>query len=335
MRPAKTLPAMDVPEAGAPEDTAVVMHPPAMRTYRNSWCELESDGTQSRVPRQPSRIPMPRANSALHLRSDSNHVLLPLEQESMSEGMASTWPETGTQPNQYQMPPQAPPLMPSLPPPLPATLISAPSQPLQPPEEQLAPAPVPQAVSDHATSVDTSRPRMNESDLAEAAANTAQVLRVDLTDPNCYDEATDALRHGNRALEYLLTEAGRTGRTEAAIWRGTLAVAPAASTAGCTVMVRTPTPHTPAERKVSSFPGPGQHGMPRSGETPRDVADMADAAVRLKNILRLSICDDADLWLVRRVVGESLAFLEDLGAAAAERGVRPSQLWNALDALER
>ena len=55
----------------------------------------------------------------------------------------------------------------------------------------------------------------------------------------------------------------------------------------------------------------------------------------LRDLLRLSVCDDNDLNLVRRVMMDSKEFFSALRTAAGERSVPPSELWNALDALER
>lgn len=150
---------------------------------------------------------------------------------------------------------------------------------------------------------------MDEGDLAEAAANAAQVLRIDLSEPSCFEHATAALHAGERVLVYLAA-AGRSSTSEATLW----------------------------EELIRSSEGPygieGGEGI-SSSSTAGSHAEAVAAAVCLRDLLRLSICTDSDLRLVRRVVDESRAFFDALRTAAQERSVPPSELWNALDALER
>jgi len=163
--------------------------------------------------------------------------------------------------------------------------------------------------------------KMHEGDLAEAAANAAQVLRVDLSDPSCFEQATEALGTGERVLAYLTATSRSLGVTEAVIWRELLAEA-GHGIAGTTVTMRSPPAHM------------AQKGA-AGGGADSNRADASVGAVCLRDLLRLSVCDDNDLNLVRRVMMDSKEFFSALRTAAGERSVPPSELWYALDALER
>lgn len=165
---------------------------------------------------------------------------------------------------------------------------------------------------------------MDEGDLAEAAANAAQVLKVDLSEPSCFEEATTALHAGELVLRFLADTCKSSGVQESHIWTALLTEA-GQGVAGSAVMPRSP----PAQMHVhphTTTVGPANC----SGRV-----EAAAAAISLRDLLRISICDDNDLNLARRVVTDSKVFFTALSTAARERAVPPSELWNALDALER
>ena len=252
-------------------------------------------------PARMSRIPVPRS---------AGQPLRPIQPGSSSDVSAIVRPclpttrETSTSVSHQQ-----PRTMPGLPPvgtlPAPAALALSDSLAL----------PTPRAAASEPVV------RMHEGDLAEAAANAAQVLRVDLSDPSCFEQATEALATGEGVLAYLTATSRSLGVTEAVIWRELLAEA-GHGIAGTTVTMRSPPAHM------------AQKGA-AGGGADSNRADASVGAVCLRDLLRLSVCDDNDLNLVRRVMMDSKEFFSALRTAAGERSVPPSELWNALDALER
>lgn len=177
----------------------------------------------------------------------------------------------------------------------------------------------------HRTAASTVDPSTSESDLAEAAANAAQVLRVDLAEPTCYEQAAEALCASELVLAYVHAVAQQrgSGTTEASVWRELLSEGPDHSVAGGALVPRTP----PASAH-------GDMAAP-SADWWTGRTEAVKAASTLRSLLRLSLCDDTDLRLARRVVGETKRFFAALLVASEERSVPPSKLWHALDALER
>lgn len=245
----------------------------------------------------PSRIPVARSSS----------VVVTLSNRPVPAALAVDAPqqELPAQAATPPMPPCEPPLTP-IPPP---TASAAPMLAMQPTVGSDSPG----GPKDPADGMD-------ESTLAEAAASTAQVLRVDLSDHTCYETAWASLTAGEAVLAHLTEAAKASGQSEAGVWRDLLAQGPGHSTAGSALVPRTP-PHA-----TSHYP---QHE-----HTVLRKAELAKAAALLRGLLRLSICDDADLRLAHQVVAESLSFLGALRAASEARDVPPSQLWYALNALE-
>jgi len=185
--------------------------------------------------------------------------------------------------------------------------------------------PQPAAITSHRANASVIDPSMSESDLAEAAANAAQVLRVDLTEPTCYEQASEALRASELALAYVHAVAQQrgSGAIEAVVWRELLSEGPDHSVAGGALVPRTP-------------PAAAHGDMTALGvDWWTGRAEAVNAASTLRGLLRLSLCDDTDLRLARRVVGETKRFFTALLVASEERSVPPSKLWHALDALER
>jgi len=144
-------------------------------------------------------------------------------------------------------------------------------------------------------------------------------MRVDLSgDVCCFERANDSLVQAERVLAFLGGEARARGVSEALLWRELLASASTHSIAGGALVPRTP---DPASSRVLA------------AAASASTAEMAAAAEALRSLLRISICDDNDLQLARRVVTDSRHFFASLSVAATDRGVQPSELWRALELL--
>ena len=61
-----------------------------------------------------------------------------------------------------------------------------------------------------------------------------------------------------------------------------------------------------------------------------DVARLRRDAQDLCGLLRLSLCDSADLQLARSVLSDAEAFLATIEARAATTGLTPSDVWRQL-----
>jgi len=334
LRSTTTLSLMVPSDADGTRDVSLV----GPRQYRNSWdgvspwetprsTDSHADGSGNGHAPRVSRIPVPRSAS----------VLRPIQVTASTEPVGSRC--ASDTPSQAEELPAAQlrqtglshPTVPAVTPAPPLTLSSSsssheptpPSLPLPPlAQEQTMPNEMPQSLVGANDSFATSSGalRMDEGDLAEAAANAAQVLRVDLGEPSCFEEAMKALRSGEMVLGYLAATALNSGLQESLIWAGLLAET-GQDAAGHAILPRSPAP-THMHEHVHA-----------SADCSR--AEAVAAAVCLRDLLRISICDDGDINLARRVVTDSKIFFTALSTAAAERAVPPSELWNALDALER
>ena len=144
------------------------------------------------------------------------------------------------------------------------------------------------------------------------------MMRVDLKrDQFCFERADEALQLGEKVLAHVsAAAAGANAISEAEVWRELLAGAPGRSVAGSALVPRTP--------DLSSM-------RLDASERTASTLELALAAEALRGLLRVSICDENDLRLVRRVVAESRHFFTSLRRAADDRGVQPSELWRALE----
>ncbi|KOO22818.1 hypothetical protein Ctob_009225 [Chrysochromulina tobinii] len=144
------------------------------------------------------------------------------------------------------------------------------------------------------------------------------MMRVDLKrDQFCFERADEALQLGEKVLAHIsAAAAGANAISEAEVWRELLASAPGRSVAGSALVPRTP--------DLSSM-------RLDASERTASTLELALAAEALRGLLRVSICDENDLRLVRRVVAESRHFFTSLRRAADDRGVQPSELWRALE----
>jgi hypothetical protein len=213
--------------------------------------------------------------------------------------------------------PPRPPLPPFPPPRAPPILAAVvPPQQAQSPPRRRSPrrasSPPPPATTE------TPHLIVDEAELADAAATTAQMMRVDLKrDQFCFERADEALQLGEKVLAHIsAAAAGANAISEAEVWRELLASAPGRSVAGSALVPRTP--------DLSSM-------RLDASERTASTLELALAAEALRGLLRVSICDENDLRLVRRVVAESRHFFTSLRRAADDRGVQPSELWRALE----
>ena len=313
----------------------------AIREFRNTWhsprssdqgsSETSSNSSQLGSPLRPSRIPAPRrvvsgrpwppelelprerlediACVTCELTASADELLGPHGQP-----MALTAAPPIVEPPL----PQRPPFPPVLPPPAPPILEAVvPPHQAQPPPRRRSP----RRTSSLPPPAPTETPLIvDEAELADAAATTAQVMRVDLKrDLFCFERADEALQLGEKVLAHVsAAAAGANAISEAEVWRELLAGAPGRSVAGSALVPRTP--------DLSSM------RLDASERTARTL-ELALAAEALRGLLRVSICDENDLRLVRRVVAESRRFFTSLRRAADDRGVQPSELWRALELL--
>jgi len=309
----------------------------AIREFRNTWhsprssdqgsSETSSNSSQIGSPLRPSRIPALRR--VVSGRPWPPELELPRER---LEDIACVTCELTTSADELFGPhgqpmeltaapsivqPPRPPLPPFPPPRAPPILAAVipPQQAQSPPRRRS-----PRRASSPPPPAPTETPHLivDEAELADAAATTAQMMRVDLKrDQFCFERADEALQLGEKVLAHIsAAAAGANAISEAEVWRELLASAPGRSVAGSALVPRTP--------DLSSM-------RLDASERTASTLELALAAEALRGLLRVSICDENDLRLVRRVVAESRHFFTSLRRAADDRGVQPSELWRALD----
>ena len=281
----------------APEDTACVQ-----RAAPEPMVPLAPHG-QLMAPSAASPMPLPRTA----LPPPAPAMMPPQPPSTVAPAQAALAPPPPPQIQSQQQPPpqkQQPPLQQQVPPQQP------PPPPPPPPPQQQQPPPPPPPTPPLIT---------DETELSEAAATAAQVMRVDLgTELECFERANEALRKGERVLDYLAAASAHAPASAAVLWRELLAGAPGHSVSGGALVPRTPDPSS-------------SRAMAAAAAAAGSTAELAVAAEALRGLLRLSICDDNDLRLARSVVDESRRFFDSLSLAASERGVQPSELWRALE----
>ena len=309
----------------------------AIREFRNTWhsprssdqgsSETSSNSSQIGSPLRPSRIPALRR--VVSGRPWPPELELPRER---LEDIACVTCELTTSADELFGPhgqpmeltaapsivqPPRPPLPPFPPPRAPPILAAVvpPQQAQSPPRRRS-----PRRASSPPPPAPTETPHLivDEAELADAAATTAQMMRVDLKrDQFCFERADEALQLGEKVLAHIsAAAAGANAISEAEVWRELLASAPGRSVAGSALVPRTP--------DLSSM-------RLDASERTASTLELALAAEALRGLLRVSICDENDLRLVRRVVAESRHFFTSLRRAADDRGVQPSELWRALE----
>jgi len=309
----------------------------AIREFRNTWhsprssdqgsSETSSNSSQIGSPLRPSRIPALRR--VVSGRPWPPELELPRER---LEDIACVTCELTTNADELFGPhgqpmeltaapsivqPPRPPLPPFPPPRAPPILAAVvpPQQAQSPPRRRS-----PRRASSPPPPAPTETPHLivDEAELADAAATTAQMMRVDLKrDQFCFERADEALQLGEKVLAHIsAAAAGANAISEAEVWRELLASAPGRSVAGSALVPRTP--------DLSSM-------RLDASERTASTLELALAAEALRGLLRVSICDENDLRLVRRVVAESRHFFTSLRRAADDRGVQPSELWRALE----
>lgn len=309
----------------------------AIREFRNTWhsprssdqgsSETSSNSSQIGSPLRPSRIPALRR--VVSGRPWPPELELPRER---LEDIACVTCELTTNADELFGPhgqpmeltaapsivqPPRPPLPPFPPPRAPPILAAVvpPQQAQSPPRRRS-----PRRASSPPPPAPTETPLLivDEVELADAAATTAQMMRVDLKrDQFCFERADEALQLGEKVLAHIsAAAAGANAISEAEVWRELLAGAPGRSVAGSALVPRTP--------DLSSM-------RLDASERTASTLELALAAEALRGLLRVSICDENDLRLVRRVVAESRHFFTSLRRAADDRGVQPSELWRALE----
>ena len=309
----------------------------AIREFRNTWhsprssdqgsSETSSNSSQIGSPLRPSRIPALRR--VVSGRPWPPELELPRER---LEDIACVTCELTTNADELFGPhgqpmeltaapsivqPPRPPLPPFPPPRAPPILAAVipPQQAQSPPRRRS-----PRRASSPPPPAPTETPHLivDEAELADAAATTAQMMRVDFKrDQFCFERADEALQLGEKVLAHIsAAAAGANAISEAEVWRELLASAPGRSVAGSALVPRTP--------DLSSM-------RLDASERTASTLELALAAEALRGLLRVSICDENDLRLVRRVVAESRHFFTSLRHAADDRGVQPSELWRALE----
>ena len=177
--------------------------------------------------------------------------------------------------------------------------------------------------------------------LAVASQNAIEMLRVDAVDERAVSQAWTVLRGGAALLAKLPGFAVAAAASHGACWQTLLASASGGSTSGSARMARTPPRPHPGQPHRSSF-GAAQTDAEGANVALRKLA-LVDfeggeeafalqcaVAEALRGLLRLSLCDDADLALANCVVRESAEFFEQLETYAATNGVSMSRAWVSL-----
>lgn len=169
-------------------------------------------------------------------------------------------------------------------------------------------------------------PSKRHAKLAERAQSTTQVLRVDLSEASCVSSLGEAVCSGLALLDQLdrcaqlLVQAGDFSATPARVWTELGHRPPADAAAGGRVRVqRTPSKTRPLELSACASEEAQQwlHGQ----------------AAALRELVRLSLCDVADLQLARKVLVETQGFLVDLERHARDAAVNARDLWREMTGL--
>ena len=181
----------------------------------------------------------------------------------------------------------------------------------------------------------------SRAELQPIAQNVAQMIRAS---PAAVDSAEAALREGAALLDTLPKLAAACGSTLGAAWQELLAGAPGGSVSGV-AMPRTPPRPAAASRLSASTGVEGFDGKARGVQASTSqrwralvAFEGSEAALRthcasaaaLRGLLRLSLCDDADLALARTVVGDCRDFFVRLRRYATEEGIAPADAWARL-----
>ena len=167
-----------------------------------------------------------------------------------------------------------------------------------------------------------SAPAGGERDSARDVS-TLEVLRVDMTRGDFFAQVRASIRSGAVLLDEVqrcaraLKEAdgGRPAATESAaacrVWQCLRGGAASSQAAG--------------DHRLAT-------PIDLSGVTdgPEHVARLRRDAQDLCGLLRLSLCDSADLQLARSVLSDAEAFLATIEARAATTGLTPSDVWRQL-----
>jgi len=229
---------------------------------------------------------------------------------------------------------------PAMPPPPPAHLPPPPPPVMpQPPNafgrlQAQAAKPPPPVVMSASTVEGTQEPTLDGDyavplSLAAAAHNAAEMLRTSPMDERAVTQVERTLREGAALLGRLPEYAAATSSSHGAVWQTFLAAAPGGSTAGTAMMARTPPRGVRRPREASFDTSMSQRRRALAHLEGGEEAFTRKAAVAeaLRGLLRLSLCDDADLTLAARVVSESSAFFQKLNEHAAKASMATGAAW--------
>lgn len=170
--------------------------------------------------------------------------------------------------------------------------------------------------------------------LSDDAASMLELLRIDLSQPGAVEAAEDGVRDGMALLDHLRQRtralvpdndpwAPGEGVMLCRVWQQLRSCASPGSATGGARIQRTPFNGSPAPSNVLSL---GEDAEER-------VAELQQAADALCRLLRLSLCDAADLELAQSVLRDAAAFFGTLREHAAEGGASLPDAWRRLAQL--
>jgi len=159
--------------------------------------------------------------------------------------------------------------------------------------------------------------------LHQAALEAANVLRVDPSDLKQVKQAEVTIESGAILVEMLSKYAKVLGTTRSKIWQNLLGVCNN-SNAGNIVTIRTPPPRS---KILKSSKHQGRDIQLGGEKMIRIRQHLGPTAVQLHKLLRLSLCDDADLDLAAKVISETAGFFGRMRAKTTEKGIEIHTLW--------
>jgi hypothetical protein len=170
--------------------------------------------------------------------------------------------------------------------------------------------------------------------LSDDAASMLELLRIDLGQPGAVEAAEEGVREGMALLDELRERtralvpaddpwAPGEGVMLCRVWQQLRSCASPGSAIGGARVQRTPFNGSPAPTDALSL----------AEDSEERVAQMQHAADALCRLLRLSLCDAADLELAQSVLRDAAAFFGSLREHAAEGGVSLPDMWRRLAQL--
>lgn len=160
--------------------------------------------------------------------------------------------------------------------------------------------------------------------LVEGAQSMMALMRIDFNEPRCVEFVNLAVASGVSLLDELGTYAQVMQRQDpdmstARVWNELLRDSPTAASEGLADGMHVRVQRTPSKSSVRV--------ELRSVASEATVGHLRARAKELRNLLRLSLCDEADLRLARQAMADALKFIHTLQEHAGTAAMCPRAMW--------